>query len=246
MFEGIKVRHKSGQEGVIKSCDGHYITVDFGNEESEFVFPDAIGRFLDSDDDLLIQTAEKEKAIKDKKIEDQKKAEKEKIEKISKIRGTVSGKDSDFETPLLGKKSEDIIFDSDEEFYEAIGYLAKPGRIAFYQAEITEDKEKQFVKLFPNQYYKVIKTNYGKDGKVTKQGCQFRINLNNIYNCPSFLLRNINQNERSWAGRINRSKFALRLVQNNGFSFGYSQDFENIKKFVPQKYIDSFMRGYNL
>lgn len=245
MFEGVKVRHRSGQEGVIKTCDGHYITVDFGGNESEFVFPDAIGKFLYSDDVQLLQSAEKEKIIKEKKIENQKRLEQEKIEKLSKLRGTVSGNESDFETPLLGKKSEDISFASQEEFYEAIGYLSKPGRIVFYQAEITEDKEKQFVSLFPDQYYKVIKTSYGKDGKVTKQGCQFRINLGNINECPDFLLRHINQTERSWAGRINRSKFALRLVQNNGFSFGYSQNFEKIKELVPEKYISSFMRGVN-
>ena len=245
MFEGVNVTHKAWGIGMIKSVKDGYITVDFSGTEKTLVFPDSIGKFLQSSDDKLLKYAEDEMAEKTKKIEAQKEAERKKAEERILSQRTVSGDDSDYETPLLGKRSGDIAFPSEESFYEALGYLAKPGRIAYYQAELPEDKEPQFKKLFPNQDYKVIKSSYGANGLPTKQGCQFRINLATIVNCPDSLLRHISEKNGNWAGRINRSKFALRLVQYNGFRFGHSQNVEEIRKRVPEKYIEAFNKGYS-
>ena len=245
MFEGVNVTHKAWGIGMIKSVKDGYITVDFSGTEKTLVFPDSIGKFLQSSDDELLRYAADKMAEKNKKIEEQKEAERKKTEEKILPQRTISGDDSDYETPLLGKRSGDIVFSSEEAFYEVVGYLAKPGRIAFYQAELTEDKESQFNQLFPNQDYKVIKSNYGANGMPTKQGCQFRINLASIVNCPDSLLKHISEKNGNWAGRINRSKFALRLVQYNGFRFGHTQNVEEIRERVPQKYIEAFNRGYS-
>lgn len=244
MYEGIEVKHTAWGKGIIKSIVGGYITVDFDGNEKTLIFPDSIGKYLSTTNERLLKYAEQELALKNKKLEEEKKAAQERIAERIVTRGVIKGDGSDYETPLLGRRSEDIAFSSEEAFYEAIGYLAKPGRIAFYQAELPEDREKQFKTLFPGQDYKVIKTSYGKSGMTTKQGCQFRINLADISNCPESLLRHISEKNGNWAGRINRSKFALRLVHKNGFSFGHFQNVDIIKSKVPSRYIDAFNKGY--
>ena len=246
MFEGISVKHITWGKGVIKSLSDGYITIDFNGSEKTLVFPDSFGKFLNTDDNTLIEYAKNERIKKEDKIAKQKEEEAAKLkEKLAQNKVVVKGDESDYETPLLGKKSGDILFPTDEDFYESIGYLTKPGRIAFYQAEIPEDRESQFKKLFPDQEYKVIKTSYGADGRITKQGCQIRINLSSIENCPECLLNHINVKENSWAGRINRSKFVLRLVQYNGFCFGHHQDYDKIYMLVPDKYKSAFEKGFN-
>ncbi len=244
MYEGVIVTHKKLGIGRIVSLTNKVIRVEFQGTEKEFVFPDSIGVYLQTTDSSFLEYAEKEKIAK-KKLEEEAKPKTQTGEVKPPKKPTGGGDDSDYESSLLGGRAKDITFPTKEEFFETIGYLAAPNRIAFYQAEVTEDKEYQFKKLFPDQAYRVIKTNYGKDGLLTKQGCQFRINLASISDCPKTLLRHVGGQNSSWAGRINRSKFALRLVQNYSFSFGYKQDEEAIKKSIPQKYMKDFLRGYN-
>lgn len=246
MFEGVIVKHKAWGQGTIVSVDEGHIVVDFQGMEKTLAFPDSIGTFLQTDDPQLISSAKAEKEKKNKEIEKKKAESLQKTQEMIKQKAVFSGDESDYESPLLGRRSGDIVFASDEDFYEAIGYLARPGRIAFYQAELTEDKEMQFNKLFPNQEYRVIKASYGKNGLPTKQGCQFRINLSTIDGCPVTLLNHVGERNGHWAGRISRSKFALRLVQNNGFTFGHDQNVEQIKAKVPSKYEAAFLKGFNI
>ncbi len=42
----LKVKHKKFGDGIITTCDGKYLTVNFGCEEIKFVYPDAIGMGL--------------------------------------------------------------------------------------------------------------------------------------------------------------------------------------------------------
>ncbi len=244
MYEGVIVTHKKWGTGRIMSLSNKEIKVDFQGTEKEFVFPDSVGVYLQTTDSAFLEYAESEKIAK-KKLEEETKPKTQTGEVKPPKKPTARGDYSDYESSLLGKRAEDISFPTKEEFFETLGYLAAPNRIAFYQAEVTEDKEYQFKNLFPDQAYSVIKTNYGKNGLVTKQGCQFRINLASISDCPKTLLRHVGGKNGRWAGRINRSKFALRLVQNHGFSFGYKQDEEAIKKSIPQEYMKDFLRGYN-
>lgn len=245
MFEGVRISHRLWGEGKIEDICNGYITAEFAVGKKAFVFPDSMDLFLTTQDRLLLDYT-KECADDNAKIIEQKKEEKQKKHGESKIKFS-NGGESGFETPLLGKKSMDIAFSSDSVLYEVIGYLAKPGRIAYYQAEIPDDDRLSlFEKLFPDQEYKVIKESYGQNGIITKQGCQFRINLASIHNCPSELLKNVSERNGTWAGRINRSKFALRLVQNYGFKFGHYQDANAIRKEVLEKYSEDFERGFRL
>lgn len=239
MFKGVKVTHEKWGEGQIVSLTETHIIVSFAEKEIKFQFPSAIGKYLQVDDELLKKFAT-ECALKEEK-------EKEKtVVNEKKVAGYSYSGEGNYSTPLLGRRAQDIVFSRKEDFYEVLGYLAKPGRIVFYQAELPSDKTDAFEKLFPGQDYSTIAESYGKDGLITKQGCQFRINLSNVDNCPSLLKPHISEKEGHYAGRINRSKFALRLVQNNGFRFGRSQDVNEIRSKVPDKYINNFEKGINL
>ena len=240
MYKGVKVTHEKWGEGQIVSLTDTHIIVSFTEKEIKFQFPSAIGKYLHVTDEALKQYAA-ECALKEKKEEKEKNILKEKKEAGYSYSG-----EGNYSSPLLGRRAQDIVFSRKEDFYEVLGYLAKPGRIVFFQAELPSDKTDAFEKLFPGQDYSTIAESYGKGGLITKQGCQFRINLSNVDNCPSLLKPHISEKEGHYVGRINRSKFALRLVQNNGFRFGRSQDVNEIRSKVPSKYINSFERGLNL
>lgn len=247
MFQGNLVLHSKYGSGEIVKVEDSHIVVRFGNEVKEFIFPDSIGTFLKTDDDELIAFAkikkeEKAFAMAVKKAEE-KKIEEDRILK----RHAASDYTGDFETPLLGKKSLDIEFKNKKDFFEALGYLAKPGVIAYYQAEVPDDgKDDLFEKLFPNQEFRRIYVNSGVDGHATKQGCQFRINLSTTKNCPDSLKPHLGTPSGNWVGRINRSKFSLKLVQKYGFRFGYKQNYEDIYSKIPEEFKNDFTRGYNL
>ncbi len=191
MFEGTIVNHQIFGEGVIERITEDRICIAFSEAKKELAFPMCVGDIITSVDEAFIQYAvEKKKQKKVAKLEHRKKFIEDHFEKrvtsVRKNNGGLSRKDSDYITPLLGKRSMDIHFSSEEDFFESLGYLAKPGVIGFYQAEIPDDERVQiFEKRFPGQPYKIIKNSIGSNGMKTKQGCQFRINLSSIANCPT-------------------------------------------------------------
>ena len=240
MFEDVQVKHKKWGNGKIVSASDSHLIVAFGEKEIKFQFPAALGVFIETDDKDLLKYADECARNSKREAEERKAKEKETVHSFS-----YSG-ESDYTSPLLGRRAQDIVFTNKEDFFEALGYLANPGRIVFYQAEIPSDKVDTFEKHFPGHEYSIIAESYGKGGLITKQGCQFRINLSNLNNCPPLLEKHININEKSYAGRINRSKFALRLVQYYGFRFGHNQDLGLIKSKIPDQYMSCFEKGLAL
>jgi len=152
---------------------------------------------------------------------------------------------------ILSGRAGDIIFSNENDFFEAIGYLASPGRVGFFEAEVPNDgREKAFQKQFSGQKYRLITQGTTSGGNPMKYGVQYRIYLNSIENSPQ-TLKNHLRDGRNYAARINKSAFVEKLVENYGFKFGYRvvQNSTDIRAIVSRKYpfyLADFDRGYNL
>lgn len=130
-----------------------------------------------------------------------------------------------------------------------LGYLAAPKRLGLIEAQIPEEKGFVFERVFPNAPYFPITQGKTKSGDLMKQGCQLRIYLNNIDNCPDVLIPFLGVGKGSYIKRINKGKFVERIVLDFGFSFGEFQNAKEIRRSVERKYpqyMDQFEKGYNL
>lgn len=144
---------------------------------------------------------------------------------------------------ILTERATDI-FLTDEEFCEAIGYLATPGRLIRIEAQVPYGKEDIFENNYPGQdYYSMLPTS-------DKQSFQLRIMLNNNRNCPPFLASEITYGGGfTGAGCISRGLFVERIVEKFGFKFTIEcQNIELIRSCVQRQFpemIAYFERGYN-
>jgi hypothetical protein len=137
-----------------------------------------------------------------------------------------------------------IQFNSQNEYYEALGYLSAPRRIVSIDAEIPSHMISEFRGRFGENYFEI--TDYGSpSGLPSKLGKQYRINLSNTNNILPILTQHLGRGSRNCVKRINRSNFVEHIVSSNGFKFGEFQDFDAIKATIPQQYLADFMRGVN-
>lgn len=152
---------------------------------------------------------------------------------------------------ILGGRAEDIIFSKDNDFFEAIGYLATPGRVSFFEAEVPNDgRVIAFQNQFPGQSYRQITQGVTSGGNPMKYSVQYRIYLNSIKNCPQTLKICLGAGRNNVA-RINKSAFVEKLVEEYGFKFGYGivQNSARIRAIISANYplyLADFDRGYNL
>ncbi len=146
---------------------------------------------------------------------------------------------------LFSGHAKDIEFDCKEDFFEAIGYLAKPGKLVNFEAQVPEEKVEKFKSEFPHQHQYTINTeNETSGGYPMKTGIQLRLYLNNQNNIPKGLKKVMSKGDR-----INRGLFAEKLLKHYGFNIGKKQDSNVIKRVVASndlKYLVDFERGYNL
>ena len=147
---------------------------------------------------------------------------------------------------LAGERAMGISIYSLDEMFEIVGYLCTPGRVNSFEAEIPKDgRDDYFESIFPGQKYRPIELGYTPSGHPNKLGCQFRINLANVRNCPEKLLKNSGKGNGSSVRRINKSRFVLALVLDYGFVFGSYQNVSAIRaNAVSKGYGDAFDRGY--
>jgi hypothetical protein len=155
------------------------------------------------------------------------------------------------EMSILGNRAEDISFVSDADFFEAIGYLAKPGVIAYLEAEIPSNKVAVFTHEFPDQSFRVITRTLTRTGNPIKYGVQYRIYFRQAPNSLPILVDNCGRGPASYPWRINKSRFVEKIVENYGFKFGHGvvQNPTIIRGIVNNQYnqhIADFDRGYNL
>ena len=244
----IVVKHNKFGEGKYVNIYGQYIEVQFSAGLKKFMFPNAFdNNVLDTEDPWLTNKIRQALNAVGKQYH----APQSDMAKFTKT-SPVNSKDivrkiQAFSSSFIGQRSGYIDFNSDDELFEVIGYLAKPGRIAGIWAEVPNDsRETDFKRLFPGQAYLPITMSTTPGGQPNKYSPQFRINLSDKTNCPSILRPAIGKGlGTSIVGRINKSKFVVQLVHFFGFQFGDTQNVSAIRnKVTKYGYIKAFDRGY--
>ncbi|MBQ3795188.1 MAG: DUF3883 domain-containing protein [Butyrivibrio sp.] len=129
---------------------------------------------------------------------------------------------------------------SEEEKFEAIGFLAIPNVIAAIQPTVPRDGKKKFEEEYRGMYSE------GYPYTADKYGNQFRIYLNDIEGAPDSILEQIDD---AYGNRINNTAFIKELVKEYGFRFTKEpQDSEGITNLVFKKVgrplYDSFQKGF--
>ena len=243
----IIVKHKTFGKGKYVNIYGNYIEIQFNNGLKKFMFPNAFdNNMLETDDPWLINKIRQTLNAVGKQYHAP-----QTVLSASSPRPNskdVVRKIQAFSSSFIGDRSGYINFNSDDELFEVVGYLAKPGRLAGIWAEIPNDyREADFKRLFPGQPYLPITMTTTSGGLPSKFSPQFRINLGDMRNCPAILKPVIGKGlGKTIVGRINKSKFVVQLVHYFGFQFGDTQNVSAIKNIVAgYGYTKAFNRGYN-
>lgn len=137
-----------------------------------------------------------------------------------------------------------IEWKSDEDKFEAIGYLAKPGVIDMIEATVPADRLEKFKEEYRDRYS--MEFPYVTKAK-SKYGYQFRIYLSDTEGCPEFLAEQLDE---KYKNRINDTSFISELVKEYGFRFTKeAQNEDHIRHLVRAKGDDrirSFEKGFRV
>lgn len=246
---GYIVKHRVFGQGEVKKIEDGFIRINFNNEVKSFQFPKAFGIFLETDDPQLMslvnqaKKAEESKALSENKPITQTMPMPQVFNRLDRLSGYHNKSVS---AALVGDRAQTISVNSEAEMFEIAGYMATPGRVNSFEAEVPKDgRDKTFESMFPGQTYRPIEMSFTPSGMPNKLSPQFRINFLSTRNCPSVLLRNMGKGNGSCVARINKSRFVLEMVQHYGFKFGDQQDIVAIREIASKNgYLEDFERGY--
>lgn len=232
-----KVKHKSFGEGFVQGINGNVIEIQFGTQRKKFQFPQAFGSFLVTDDCELNEKVRRAKALLHDTY---------KNKKYLSTTGPATKNSNNYMNSFVGNHSQTILVSSEQEMFELVGYMARPGRIKSIEAEIPKDgRDKLFENAFPGQKYRPIEMGNTPSGLPNKLSPQFRINFADLHNCPESLRINMGKGNGGCVGRINKSRFVFDLVQRYGFRFGDEQNLSKIKAIAQDSgYIEAFEKGF--
>ena len=171
--------------------------------------------------------------LKKEALEKKKAEENEKI-RLAKISANRRKAEILFESCKEGQKC------SDSLFYYSIGWLASHANSV--NANVPDWAEEQFVKTFGTEAKKRVVDTAGKtSGGFDKQwACDGNIRLKSVAGIPAELAKSVNDNKVFY-----NTAFVYMLVANYGFTFGKEQNLENIKKCIPEAFMNDFDAGYN-
>ncbi len=135
----------------------------------------------------------------------------------------------------------EIKWPSEEDKYEAIGYLAVAGVVSSIEATVPRGQKDKFRKEYDGKYSDEYPYEADKYGK------QFRIYLNDTEGCPDALRDNLDE---KYGNRINSTEFITELVKEFGFKFTKQpQDSKRIKSLAlarcSKSCADAFRKGNN-
>lgn len=238
-----KVKHRSFGDGIVTSIDNGQIKVKFETAEKTFLVKEFDKFFIIFDAELqtIVDEANKEVVLNTPPTAATHPAQAIQPTKMFSSQGRAA-------SSLLGPRSQTIAVRNEQQMYELVGYMARPGRIGSIEAEVPMDgRDDIFEELFPGQTYRPITMGDTPSGMPNKLSPQFRINFSSLRNCPQILRDNMGAGNGSCVGRINKSKFVLTLVERYGFRFGDIQNTSEIRKLaIDRGYQAEFERGYNL
>jgi hypothetical protein len=169
---GEVVTHAKFGQGTVISQSGDYITVEFSCGKKIFAYPDSIGVYLQPTSPSFVQMAEQRKAeIQRQKEAEQAAAEAERVNSAESFeRATHAVSPTSTLQQLAGFRAQTIRFRDQDELFEALGYMATPGRLKSIDAEVPCDgREAIFRQLFPGQKYMPITINKTPSGMPSKR-----------------------------------------------------------------------------
>lgn len=117
----------------------------------------------------------------------------------------------------FGQRNE-LYFQSDEEYYEALGYLANP-----------------------NSSYYITCEEY-----ANKWGAEYRINFYSISNMPQSLQNALSAGNNTYVARLNNNDYIHTLIHDYNFSTTGNQILRDILDTIPPRHLESFNRGYEI
>lgn len=241
----VTVTHKSLGIGTIYAIHGNQIEISFDGNVHTFMYPAIFQNGLTCDDAEFMSMVKPllDKMTKQVHLQPTNVSESKSVEKTFGSIDVFSRLDKKiFDYDFISSRSGTLDIKDDAEFFEIVGYLAKPGRISSIEAQVpsVRNLDKKFESLFPNQRYRPI----SKD----KRSAQFRIYFLDKSNCPSLLSAAIvKDSSKSIVGRLNCSRFIMVLCLCMGFKFGYEQSPALIRqRATDYGHLEDFNRGYYL
>lgn len=117
--------------------------------------------------------------------------------------------------------NQQIQFASDNEFYEALGFLSKNDDTTSIHWEHNEDQGA-----------------WGSEGRIH---C-----YKNLSRFPTYFSSAFTAGNSSIAKRINCNEYIQYITTNHNFVFGSEQNHANIRATIPTNYITDFDRGLSL
>lgn len=127
-----------------------------------------------------------------------------------------------------------IVWPSEKDKYEAIGFLARRGVVQNIEANVPT----KFVERFKNRFRGKHTSNQPYDVGGKKGGEQYRITLNHLNGCPEFLKKQVDGITKA---RINATGFIRELVDDYGFIFSCAeQNGDLISSIVKEKGEDKY------
>jgi hypothetical protein len=163
------------------------------------------------------------------------KLEKRRKENMKKMEGMKA--QAEKEINALATNREKNITKADE-FYYALGWLAT--HIGTITAKMPDYLEAAFVKHFGDVEHTVVdSTKVGPAGYTSQWRLSMEASLKKAEAIPAMLTDYLSQNGK----KLSKTSFVWSLVDDYGFKFGKEQDLVEIRKLVPDKYVDVFVEG---
>lgn len=144
---------------------------------------------------------------------------------------------------VLTGRAMDIVT-SEKELCYILGYLARPGRIKYIEAQVPYGKENEFMNAYPGADFDKMKIT------SDKQSFQFRIILNYNGDCPQGLTDALTSGGGPfYKNCISRGRFVERIINEYGFEFFNAPNPSIIRSIVQRRhsgYLVDFDEGYNI
>ena len=165
--------------------------------------------------------------------------EKEKAKQEAKYQATMEKAIQEFE--VLTRKERTKV--ASGEFYYNLGWLAK--NVNSISATLPDYLLKYFEKHFGTNCNPTVVDSKKKtiSGHAMQWGLSMKASVSKkaVDTIPAFLKQYLN----SAATALTNTSFVWELVDNYGFSFGKTQDLNEIRKTIPDNLVEYFEKGYN-